>query len=114
VFLAFLVDVTGAAGKALTRNSGAVELTGQPVTVNSVELVLGSSAGADVEVRVGDTASFDDMSTAASASDVGGTVHLPLPTGGRSLRSDLVHAPAAEWQGEYQVSLSNASIDGHP
>jgi hypothetical protein len=58
---------------------------------------------------------FLTLSTAASASDVGGTVHLPLPSpaDGRYVLGWFTRLPP-NGQGKYQVSLSNASIDGHP
>jgi len=99
----------------LQSGTGILLDMGQPVTVNSVELVLGSFAGADVEVRVGDTAVLDDMSTAASVSDVGGTVHLPLPSpaNGRYVLIWFTRLPPNS-QGKYQVSVYNATVDGHP
>jgi hypothetical protein len=88
---------------------------GQPVTVKSVGLVLGSAVGADVEVRVGDTAVFGDMSPAASVSDVGGTVHVPLPSpaNGQYVLIWFTRLPPNS-QGTYQVSVYNATVDGHP
>jgi hypothetical protein len=99
----------------LQSGTGILLDMGQPVTVNSVELVLGSFAGADVEVRVGDTAVLDDMSTAASVSGVGGTVHLPLPSpaNGRYVLIWFTRLPPNS-QGTYQVSVYNATVDGHP
>jgi hypothetical protein len=99
----------------LQSGTGILLDMGQPVTVNSVELVLGSFAGADVEVRVGNTAVLDDMSTAASVSDVGGTVHLPLPSpaNGRYVLIWFTRLPPNS-QGKYQVSVYDATVDGHP
>ena len=51
---------------------------GHAVTVNSVGLVLGTRAGADAQVRVGDAADPGAMSTAASMSNAHGMVRLPL------------------------------------
>lgn len=87
---------------------------GQAVTVSSVGLVLGDAVGADVQVRVGDTAVFGDMSTAASLSDVGGTVHLPLsaPATARYVLIWSTRLPPNS-QGTYQVSVYNATVEGH-
>jgi len=99
----------------LQSGTGILLDMGQPVTVNSVDIALGSAVGADVEVRVGDTAVLDDMSTAASVSDVGGTVHLPLPSpaNGRYVLIWFTRLPPNS-QGTYQVSVYNATVDGHP
>ena len=59
---------------------------GHAVTVNSIGLVLGAAAGADVQVRLGDAADLDSMSTAAN----------------------MPKSP-----GKYQVSLYKATVDGH-
>lgn len=87
---------------------------GQAVTVNSVRLVLGDPVGANLQVRVGDTAVLADLSTAASASDVGGTVHLPLssPMSGRYVLIWFTRLPPNS-QGTYQISVYHATVDGH-
>jgi hypothetical protein len=87
---------------------------GHAVTVNSVRLVLGSAAGADVQVRVGDSADLDSMSTAASMSNAHGTVRLPLnsPASARYVLIWFTRLPA-ESRGKYQVSLYKATVDGH-
>jgi hypothetical protein len=86
---------------------------GHTVTVNSVRLVLGSAAGADVQVRVGDSADLDSMSTAASTSNTHGTVRLPLnaPARARYVLIWFTRLPA-ESPGKYQVSLYKATVDG--
>lgn len=86
---------------------------GHAVTVNSVALVLGSAAGADVQVRVGDSADLDSMSTAASMSNAHGTVRLPLnsPASARYVLIWFTRLPA-ESRGKYQVSLYKATVDG--
>ena len=86
---------------------------GHAVTVNSVGLVLGSAAGADVQVRVGDSAGLESMSTAASMSNAHGTVHLPLnsPASARYVLIWFTRLPAKS-PGKYQVSLYKATVDG--
>jgi hypothetical protein len=86
---------------------------GHAVTVNSVDLVLGSAAGADVQVRVGDSADLDSMSTAASTSNAHGTVRLPLnsPASARYVLIWFTRLPAKS-PGKYQVSLYKATVDG--
>ena len=86
---------------------------GHAVTVNSVALVLGSAAGADVQVRVGDSADLASMSTAASKSNTHGTIRLPLnaPARARYVLIWFTRLPA-ESPGKYQVSLYKATVDG--
>jgi hypothetical protein len=87
---------------------------GHAVTVNSVRLVLGTAAGADVQVRLGDAADLDSMSTAAIMPDAHGTVHLPLnsPASARYVLIWFTRLPVKS-PGKYQVSLYKASVDGH-
>jgi hypothetical protein len=87
---------------------------GHAVTVNSIGLVLGSAAGADVQVRVGDAADLDSMSTAATMSDARGTVHLPLssPASARYVLIWFTRLPPKS-PGKYEVSLYKATVDGH-
>jgi hypothetical protein len=87
---------------------------GHAVTVNSVRLVLGTAAGADVQVRLGDAADLDSMSTAATMPDAHGTVHLPLnsPASARYVLIWFTRLPVKS-PGKYQVSLYKATVDGH-
>jgi hypothetical protein len=87
---------------------------GHAVTVNSVRLVLGTAAGADVQVRLGDAADLDSMSTAANMPDAHGTVHLPLnsPASARYVLIWFTRLPVKS-PGKYQVSIYKASVDGH-
>jgi hypothetical protein len=87
---------------------------GHAVTVNSVRLVLGTAAGADVQVRLGDAADLDSMSTAADMPDAHGTLHLPLssPASARYVLIWFTRLPVKS-PGKYQVSLYKATVDGH-
>jgi hypothetical protein len=87
---------------------------GHAVTVNSVGLVLGTAAGADVQVRVGNSAGLESMSTAASMSNAHGTLHLPLnsPASARYVLIWFTRLPVKS-PGKYQVSLYKATVDGH-
>jgi hypothetical protein len=81
----------------LKAGTGILLDMGQPVTVKSVGLVLGSAVGADVEVRVGDTAIL-------SGHVPGGErvrrrrngARATAVAGERAVRADLVHPAAAE------------------
>jgi hypothetical protein len=87
---------------------------GHAVTVNSIGLVLGSAAGADVQVRLGDAADLDSMSTAANMRNAHGTLHLPLssPASARYVLIWFTRLPLHS-PGKYQVSLYKATVDGH-
>ena len=87
---------------------------GHAVTVNSVGLVLGTATGADVQVRVGDSADLDSMSTAASMSNAHGTLQLPLtsPASARYVLIWFTRLPLKS-PGQYEVSLYKATVDGH-
>ncbi len=86
---------------------------GHAVTVNSVGLKLGAAAGADVEVRVGDTADLDSMSTAATMSNAHGTVWLSLnsPASARYVLIWFTRLPLKS-PGKYEVSLYKAAVNG--
>ena len=86
---------------------------GNPVTVSSVQLVLGSQQGADIQVRVGDTAALANLSTVATATDAGGTVRLSVATraSGRYVLIWFTALPP-NGQGNYQVSVYSATVDG--
>jgi hypothetical protein len=97
----------------LQSGTGILLDMGQAVSVSSVGLVLGDALGTNVQVRVGDTAVLGDMSTAASVSDVGGTVRVPLtsPASARYVLIWFTKLPPTA-QGTYQVSVYNATVDG--
>jgi hypothetical protein len=63
--------LTGAPASPATSPKAILLDLGHAVTVNSIGLVLGAAAGADVQVRLGDAADLDSMSTAAN---------MPTPT----------------------------------
>lgn len=97
----------------LQSGTGILLDMGQQVRVNNVALELGDAVGTDVEVRVGDTAVLGEMSTAASASGVGGTVHLPLSGSahGRYVLIWFTKLPPNS-DGQYQVTVYNATVNG--
>jgi hypothetical protein len=103
----------------LQAGTGLLLDMGQPVSVSSVRLKLGSAAGADVEVRLGDTPDMAGLSTAASASDVHGTVHLLLssPVSARYVLIWFTQLPPASSAsaapaGTYQVTVYRVTVDG--
>jgi hypothetical protein len=97
----------------LKAGTGLMLDMGNPVTVSSVQLVLGSQQGADIQVRVGNTTALADLSTVATATDAGGTVRLSVATraSGRYVLIWFTALPP-NGQGNYQVSVYNATVDG--
>jgi hypothetical protein len=97
----------------LQAGTGLLLDMGKSVTVSSVQLVLGVGVGTSVQVRVGDTAVLDDLSVAATATDVGGTVRLAAatPASGRYVLIWFTALPPIG-QGRYQVDVYDATVDG--
>ena len=56
----------------LQSGTGLLLDMGETVTVSSLRLVLGSTAGADVQIRIGNLSGSGELPVAASASDVSG------------------------------------------
>jgi hypothetical protein len=96
----------------LKSGTGLMLDMGNLVTVTSVQLVLGSQQGADIQVRVGNTAALADLSTVATATDAGGTVRLSgARASGRYVLIWFTALPP-NGQGNYQVSVYSATVDG--
>ena len=97
----------------LRTGTGLLLDLGRDATVTDVVLSLGSAAGTDVQVRVGDTPSVDLLPTVASAYDAVGTVRLKAtpPGKGRYVLIWFVRLPSSG-QGHYQVDVYNVSVDG--
>jgi len=99
----------------LQSGTGLLLDMGHVVSVSSVRVVLGESVGADIELRLGDTAGDPaDLSTAASAYDVGGSVHL-APSSAVRARYVLIWFTKLppDSAGTYQVSVYSVTVDGH-
>lgn len=99
----------------LQAGTGLLVDMGSVVSVSRVRVVLGDSAGADVQLRLGDRADdLSDLSTAASASDVGGTVHLSpsSPVRARYVLIWFTRLPP-DHAGTYQVLVYSIAVSGH-
>jgi len=84
------------------------------VSVSSVRVQLGYSVGANVELRLGDTAgAASDLATAASAYDVGGIVHMSPESAVRA-RYVLIWFTKLppDTAGTYQVNVYDVTVDG--
>jgi len=97
----------------LQSGTGILLDMGKIVTVNRVRLVLGDSVGADIQLRIGDSATPPDLSAAASATDVGGTVKLRVtsPVSGRYVLVWFTRLPPNS-QGTYQIDVYSATVYG--
>ena len=97
----------------LQSGTGLLLDMGETVTVSSLRLVLGAAVGADVQVQVGNTPLPAELPVAASASDVGGTVQLPVttPASGRYVLIWFTQLPP-DSPGKYQVSVYSATVYG--
>lgn len=96
----------------LQSGTGLLLDMGEIVNLSRVQLVLGTPVGANVQVQVGDTALAAELSVAASASDVGGTVQLRLrPASGQYVLIWFTQLPPSG-QGKFQVSVDSAAVYG--
>jgi hypothetical protein len=97
----------------LQSGTGLLLDMGQPVTVANVRLVLGSAPGADVQVRVGNSATLAGLGTVASAADVGGIVQLTAasPSAGRYVLVWFTRLPP-DSNGQYRVDVYDVTVAG--
>jgi hypothetical protein len=97
----------------LQAGTGLLVDMGRPVSISSVHLILGTTPGTDVQVRLGDTPESGDLSTAASRYDVGGAVRLapPEPVRARYVLVWFTLLPP-DAAGTYQVSVYSITVDG--
>jgi hypothetical protein len=97
----------------LQTGTGLLLDMGKRVSVSSVRLQLGAAAGADVQVRLGNAPELGNLSTATSAYDVGGTVHLApqQPVRARYVLVWFTLLPP-DGAGTYQVSVYSITVDG--
>jgi eukaryotic-like serine/threonine-protein kinase len=97
----------------LQAGTGLLLDMGNAVSISSVQLVLGSPLGAYVQVRVGNVATLPDLSTVATATNVGGIVQLPTKTraSGRYVLIWFTALPP-NGLGKYQIEVYSTTVDG--
>jgi cytoskeletal protein RodZ len=86
---------------------------GRPVTITSAQITLGSTPGADLQLRTGNTPALADLKTVATATNAGGVVQL-RPTGSAPSRYLLIwftQLPPNN-SGTYQAFVSGISLKG--
>jgi hypothetical protein len=99
----------------LKHGTGLLLDMGRRVTISSVRIRLDPYRGANLQLRVGDTATIDGLKTAARASDVGGTVSLQLrePARARYLLIWFTLLPP-NGAGQFQASVYRVVVNGRP
>jgi len=99
----------------LKTGTGLLLDMGHPVTVSSVRLSLVSSSGADLELRAGAKPVPSWLPQVAAASNVGGTVQVPLsaPVHVRYLLIWFTKLPPDN-AGTYQASVYKITVQGQP
>jgi hypothetical protein len=98
---------------SLKTGTGLLLDMGGPVSVHSVRILLDKAAGADLTLYTGATPVLADERMQASASDVGGTVHLALarPERARYLVIWFTLLPP-DPAGTYQAAIYNVQVKG--
>ena len=86
---------------------------GKSVTVTSVEIALGSTPGADLQLRTGNAPQLADLKTVATATNAGGVVHLQLaaPAQGQYLLIWFTKLPP-DSSGTFEAFVSGVSLKG--
>jgi hypothetical protein len=99
----------------LKHGTGLLLDMGSRVTISSVRINLGPYSGANIQLRVGDTATANGLTTVARASDVGGTVGLRLrePARARYLLIWFTLLPP-NGAGQFQASVYGVVVNGRP
>jgi hypothetical protein len=97
----------------LKHGTGLLLDLGRRVTITSVRLGLSSYQGANLELRIGDTADPGDFKVVATATDVGRVVRLTLhrPASGRYLLVWFTLLPP-DGAGHYAESVSGVLVNG--
>jgi eukaryotic-like serine/threonine-protein kinase len=100
----------------LKKGTGLLLDLGRTATITSVRIDLASYRGANLQLRVGDTAgSLSGFRVAAVADDVGGTVrlHLQTPEQARYVLIWFTLLPP-NGAGQYQASVYHVVVNGRP
>lgn len=99
----------------LQTGTGLLVSMGRLATITSVQVTLGPAAGADFEVRTGDSSSVSDLTTVATEAGAAGTVRLKLasPAKARYVLVWFTKLPP-DGSGTYQLEVYNISVTGQP
>jgi cytoskeletal protein RodZ len=97
----------------LQAGTGLLLDMGKPVTITSAQITLGSTPGADVQLRAGNEPVLADLNTVATATNAGGVVQLQ-PASSAPARYLLIwftQLPPNN-SGSYQAFVSGISLKG--
>jgi hypothetical protein len=97
----------------LQTGTGLLLDLGRPVMVTNAQVTLGSSPGADIELRAGNVPALAELQTVARATNAGGVVQL-RPTGsvrGRYLLIWFTILPPDQ-AGTFQASVYSIQLEG--
>jgi cytoskeletal protein RodZ len=97
----------------LQAGTGLLLDMGRPVTITSAQITLGSTPGADLQLRAGNVPALADLKTVATATNAGGVLQLRL-TGSASARYLLIwftQLPPNN-SGSFQAFVSGISLKG--
>jgi len=99
----------------LQSGTGLLLSLGHRATITSIQIVLGTTPGADLEVLTGAGPAMADMRLQAMATDAGGTVQLSLarPERARYLLIWFTLLPP-DSAGTFQASIYNVTLTGIP
>jgi cytoskeletal protein RodZ len=98
----------------LQAGTGLLLDMGRPVTITSAQITLGSTPGADLQLRTGNVPTLADLKTVATATNAGGALQLRL-TGSAPARYLLIwftQLPPNN-SGTFQAFVSDISLQGH-
>jgi cytoskeletal protein RodZ len=97
----------------LQAGTGLLLDMGRPVTITSAQITLGSTPGADLQLRAGNVPALADMNTVATATNAGGVVQL-TPTRSAPARYLLIWFTQLppDNSGTYQAFVSGISLKG--
>jgi transcriptional regulator with XRE-family HTH domain len=97
----------------LRTGTGLLLDMGRPVTITSARITLGSTPGADIELRAGNVPALADLPTVARATNAGGAVQLrpTRPVRGRYLLIWFTLLPP-DSSGTYQADISDVRLRG--
>jgi hypothetical protein len=86
---------------------------GKQVTFSSVEITLGSTPGADLQLRAGNVPALADLRPVATATNAGGVLHLQLtaPAQGQYLLIWFTKLPPDD-SGTFEAFVSGVSLKG--
>jgi lipopolysaccharide exporter len=99
----------------LEADTGLLIDMGRPVSITSVQIILGSARGADLQLLTGNAPALAKLRLQASASDAGGTLRLNLarPERARYLLIWFTLLPP-DSSGTFEASVYNVRLEGTP